>query len=86
MDDIKNKKKRGSKKNQKKNVANSYNSDDDSDTDTHEITQLKEQFRIFVDSIRRNINMKLNKIEEDFNIAFLDLRQTTKKTTNKSCH
>ena len=71
MDDFKNKKKRGSQDNQRKNVANLCNSDDNLNTDAHEVLQLKEQFCISLDSIRPNINIQLNKIEEDFNIAIL---------------
>ena len=42
MDDAKNKNTRGSQNNQKKNAANLCNSDDNSDTDVHEVQQLKE--------------------------------------------
>ena len=48
--------------------VNLYNGDDYSVTDAHEVLQLKYKFRIYLDSISRNIDMQLNKIEEEFNI------------------
>ena len=54
MDDVKSKRIRESEE----NVASVCNSDDDSYTDTHRVLQLKNQFRISLDSEKSNINMQ----------------------------